>query len=94
MIVALSPTTDKISALPVEHTERVFAVCSLITSEKDMKMCHLIGKRLLPSAERRIKTRKLTGDNPLNRISMKNYHEEEIPIEEDFNPWDEKERAV
>ncbi len=25
---------------------------------------------------------------------MKHYHEEEIPIEEDFNPWDEKERAV
>lgn len=26
--------------------------------------------------------------------NMKHYHEEEIPIEEDFNPWDEKERAV
>jgi hypothetical protein len=25
---------------------------------------------------------------------MKHYHEKEIPIEEDFNPWDEKERAV
>jgi hypothetical protein len=25
---------------------------------------------------------------------MKHYHEEEIPIEEDFNPWNEKERAV
>lgn len=29
-----------------------------------------------------------------NKINMKHYHEEEIPIEEDFNPWDEKERAV
>lgn len=28
------------------------------------------------------------------KIRMKHYHEEEIPIEEDFNPWDEKERAV
>lgn len=65
MIVALSPTTDKISALPAEHTERAFAVCSLITRGKDMKICHLIGKRLSPSAERRIKIRKLTGDNPI-----------------------------
>ena len=29
-----------------------------------MKRCHLIEKRLSPSVEKRIKTRKLTGDNP------------------------------
>ena len=71
MIVALCLTTDKINALPAEHTERDFAVYSLITNEKDMKKCHLIGKRLLPSVERRIKTRKLTGDNPQNNKEMK-----------------------
>lgn len=75
MIVALCLTTDKINALPAEHTERAFAVCSLITSEKDMKICYLIGKRLLPSAERRIKTRKPIGDNPQIRIVMKTIKE-------------------
>lgn len=29
-----------------------------------------------------------------NKKNMKHYHEEEIPIEEDFNRWNEKERAV
>lgn len=33
-------------------------------------------------------------NKPSKLINMKHYHEEEIPIEEDFNPWDEKERAV
>lgn len=32
--------------------------------------------------------------NNIIQENMKHYHEEEIPIEEDFNPWDEKERAV
>lgn len=69
MIVALSLTTDKINALPVELIGMVFAVCSLITSEKDMKRCHLIEKRLSPSVKKKIKTRKLTGDNPQNKNS-------------------------
>lgn len=33
-------------------------------------------------------------NNPQTNLNMKHYHEEEIPIEEDFNPWNEKERAV
>lgn len=29
-----------------------------------------------------------------NNTVMKQFHEENPPIEEDFNPWDDKERAV
>nr|UWG88847.1 MAG: hypothetical protein [Bacteriophage sp.] len=29
-----------------------------------------------------------------NKKEMKQFHEENPPIEEDFNPWDDKERAV
>lgn len=63
MTVALCLTMAEKSVLPVELTEKVFAVCSLTTNEKDIKKCRLIGKRLLPSAGRRIKIRKLTGNN-------------------------------
>ena len=70
MIVALCLTTEKKNARPIELIEKVSAVCYLMTSKKDLKKCHLIEKRLFPSVERRIKTRKLTGDNPQYKIVM------------------------
>lgn len=70
MIVALCLTTEKKNARPIELIEKVSAVCYLMTSKKDLKKCHLIEKRLFPSVERRIKTRKLTGDNPQYKIEM------------------------
>lgn len=60
MIVALSLTTDKTVAPLIELIGKVSAVYCLITSGRNGKKCLLIEKRLLPSVERRIKTRELT----------------------------------
>jgi hypothetical protein len=62
VIVAPSPITDKKDALPAGHTEKVFAVYCLTVSVRSMKKCLRIGKRLLQSVGKRIRTRKLTED--------------------------------
>lgn len=66
VIVAQSLITDKKNDLPIELIEKVSAVYCLITSRRIGKKCIHIEKRLSPSVERRIKTKKLTGDNHQN----------------------------
>lgn len=66
VIVAQSLITDKKNALPIELIEKVSAVYCLITSRRNGKKCLHIEKRLSPSVERIIKTKKLTGDNHQN----------------------------